>query len=139
MATEEMANGLPKLIDDADIGVQKEHVVPRDGTPDLKFRGALLASSGPAGRYGKDRWREYRVYRTAGGNHVFSRVGRSVYPGERDKWDAQVSPAALPCMDAPNGPTSIHWPASAAEFFGFDDMAKELYRRLDIDITESID
>ena len=34
-----MRTGLPALDDDADVGVQKEHIVTRDGKADLLFTG----------------------------------------------------------------------------------------------------
>jgi hypothetical protein len=33
----------------------------------------------------------------------------------------------------------IRWIDRAADFFGFDDMAKELYRKLGVDTAESIE
>ena len=43
-----MQGSLPALDDDADVGVQKEHIVTRDGKADLRFNGVLLASAAPA-------------------------------------------------------------------------------------------
>src|SRR5579862_1421057 len=83
MATVEMLTRLPALEDDEDIDIEKDHVVPRDDQPDLKFRGTLLASVASIPR-GPPRWHEYRVYRTRGGSFVFSAIGRSLREGERD-------------------------------------------------------
>lgn len=140
MATEEMAIALPDLIDDSDVGVEKNHVVSRDGEADLKFLGTLLASAGPEARYGKDRWREYRIYCTKGGNYIFTKVGRSVVPGERDKWEASVWKKDSPSNVWSDGKwVPKKWPQEAADFFGFDDMAKRLYRKLSVDTAESVE
>ena len=42
-----MQNRLPALGDDAEVGVEKEHSVTRDGKADLLFTGVLLASAAP--------------------------------------------------------------------------------------------
>src|ERR1700735_1800370 len=77
MATQEMAAALPRLPDDDLVGIEMDHVVVRDGQPDLKFRGTLLASvASESARTG--RWRELRVYSTAAGKNVFLEVGQSV-------------------------------------------------------------
>src|SRR5580698_531210 len=66
-------NRLPALEDDGDVGVQKEHIVTRDGKADLLFTGTLLASAAPASAP-KGQWQEYRIYKTHAGKHVFSKV-----------------------------------------------------------------
>src|ERR1700685_3683882 len=73
-----MRSRLPALDDDADVGVQKEQIVTRDGKADLRFTGVLLASAAPACAP-KGHWREYRIYQTTGGKHVFSKVNRTVF------------------------------------------------------------
>jgi len=82
-----MQNRLPALDDDADVGVQKEQIVIRDGKADLAFAGKLLASAAPPSAP-KGQWQEYRVYETNGGQHVFSKVTRSVYVEDQDTHQA---------------------------------------------------
>ena len=61
---------LPNLDDDSEVGVQKEQIVVRDGKADLAFTGALVASAAPTSAP-KGQWKEYRIYETNGGKHVF--------------------------------------------------------------------
>ncbi len=144
MATIEMAQRLPKLDDDDDIGVEKEHVVSDDDARDLRFHGTLLASAAPEFN-GRERWREYRVYRTASGNYVFSKVGRSLLPDERDKFEAHVwrpeDPGDLPVFEG-SELTSYRDKLLAdalAEVFKFDPLAKQLYAKLKVDTARRID
>jgi hypothetical protein len=156
MATLEMRERLPLLDDDSLLNVEMEHVVVDDGNPDIAFRGHLLASVAPENR-GQDRWREYRVYRTAGGNFVFSNVGRSLNERERDKFEASV-------VESDKSQTSIFTPVTAVgpggfqtrvlvdlprpleaqlatalgNFFGYDLLAKQLYARLGIEVGRRI-
>lgn len=51
------------------------HVV-RDGQRELEFDGKLLSTSSSR-RSDSPRWVEFELYRTAGGQYVLSRVGRS--------------------------------------------------------------
>ena len=93
-----MQGRLPALDDDSDVGVQKEHVVIRDGKADLAFTGTLLASAAPPSAP-KEQWQEYRIYETNGGKHVFSKVTRSVFAEEQDTHEAEVfdpSPSSMP-------------------------------------------
>ena len=130
MASIEMQQRLPKLDDDDDVGVEKEFTVQREGEPDLKFRGTLIASVAPE-CYGQDRWREYRVYKTAGGTYVFSNIGRSIRSDERDKFQVKTwrEPAFL----------ANTFDEAVTNFFRFDQLAKQLYAKLNIDTTERID
>jgi hypothetical protein len=152
MATQEMASALPQLPDDDLVGVEMDHIVIRDGKPDLKFRGMLIASvASDSARTG--RWRELRVYRTAAGKKVFSEVGRSFLENERDKFEAAV-------FD-PHETEESHWGpviapvsspryksddarAQAAKgaltgFFGFTELAKKLYAKLGAATEDVID
>lgn len=140
MATDDMRCRLPALDDDTQVGVLMEHVVPRDGEPDLRFKGTLLASAAPE-FFGQDRWREYRVYRTAAGIYVFSKIGRSLMPGERDKFEAELWNQGRFLMKDGS------WTGIGAEqlkdgvthYFKFDPLAKQLYAKLDLDTSERID
>jgi hypothetical protein len=146
MATTEMLGRLPALDDDADIGVEKEYIVQRDGAADLKFVGTLLASAAP-NNDGQGRWREYRVYHTVGGSYVFSKIGRSVLADERDRFEADMwakegvvtrsSETILgPVTHTSTAKTLTH---ALTNFFKFDPLAKQLYAKLNIDTTERID
>lgn len=165
MATQEMKQRLPALDDDADIGELKTYIVPRDNLSDLRFQGTLIASAAPPPR--KDRWREYRVYKTSGGNYIFSRIGRSLFTDEVDKFEAEVctpsearpvtlsellgSASVLPKTPMQEmAELGVFGAASTDErkhadyikeltkFFGFDSLAKTLYAKLGIDTATSV-
>jgi hypothetical protein len=136
---------LPALDDDADVGVQKEQIVIRDGKADLAFTGALLASAAPASAP-QGQWQEYRVYETNGGKHVFSKVGRSVFVGEQDTHEAEVfdpAPSSVPAQLLRSARDLAHtrpltWMDAAVSFFGYDPLAKDLYRKLSGKFEEHI-
>ena len=128
---------LPALDDDSDIGVQKEHIVTRDGKADLTFTGTLLASAAPPSAP-KGKWKEYRIYQTTGGKHVFSKVSRTVYAEDQDAYEAEVfdpNPSSVPSQllrtarDLTRS-KPLTWMDAAVAFFGFDPTAKILYRKL---------
>jgi hypothetical protein len=136
---------LPALHDDADVGVAKEHIVIRDGKADLAFTGTLLASAAPASAP-KDQWQEYRIYETHGGKHVFSKVSRSVFAEDPDRHEAEVfdpAPASVPSqlLRSARDLTRSHpltWMDAAVAFFGYDPLAKTLYRKLSGQFEEHI-
>jgi hypothetical protein len=136
---------LPALEDDADVGVQKNQVVTRDGKPDLAFTGTLLASAGPLSAP-QGKWQEYRVYETSGGKHVFSKVNRSVFAEDQDGHEAEVfdpAPSSMPSQVLRSARDLIHtrpltWQDAAAKFFGYDPLAKALYRKLSGQFEEQI-
>jgi hypothetical protein len=140
-----MQSRLPVLNDDTDVGVQKEHIVIRDGKADLAFTGALLASAAPASAP-KGQWREYRIYETNGGKHVFSKVTRSVFVGEQDTHEAEVfdpSPSSVPSQLLRSArdlarSQPLTWMDAAVTFFGYDPLAKTLYRKLGGQFEEHI-
>jgi hypothetical protein len=128
---------LPVLDDEADLGVPKEHIVIRDGKADIAFTGTLLASAAPPSAP-KGQWQEYRIYDTNGGKHVFSKVTRSVFADEADTHVAEVfdpSPSSVPSqlLRTARDLTRSHpmtWMDAAVAFFGYDPLAKSLYRKL---------
>jgi hypothetical protein len=140
-----MQKRLPALDDDADIGVQKEQLVTRDGKADLAFPGTLLASAAPEFAT-KGHWQEYRIYETNGGKHVFSKVTRSVFTEERDTYEAEIfdpSPSSMPTQLMRSVRDLAHsrpmqWTDAATAFFGYDPLAKALYRKLDSRFEEHI-
>ena len=140
-----MQSQLPALEDDADIGVEKQHIVTRDGKADLLFMGTLLASAAPASAP-TGKWQEYRIYLTNGGKHVFSKVARTVFEGEEDTHDAEVfdpAPTSMPSQLIRSAreiarAKPLTWMDGAAAFFGYDPLAKVLYRKLDVHFEEQI-
>jgi len=136
---------LPALDDDADVAVQKEQRVVRDGKADLAFTGTLLASAAPTSA-SQGHWEEYRVYETNGGKHVFSRVTRSVYAEEQDRCEAEVfepSPSSVPSqlMRSARELTRsrpVTWSDAAVSFFGYNPLVKALYRKLGDQFDEHI-
>ncbi len=140
-----MRSCLPALDDDGEIGVQKEHLVTRDGKADLTFTGTLLASAAQ-GSTSKDSWEEYRIYATTGGKHVFSKLTRSVLADEPDRSEAEVfdpSPSSVPSqlLRSARDLTRSHpigWTDAAVSFFGYNAPAKALYRKLGDQFNEHI-
>jgi hypothetical protein len=136
---------LPALQDDADAGVQKEQVVIRDGKADLAFTGSLLASAAPASAP-KGQWHEYRIYETNAGKHVFYKLTRSIFAEDQDTHEAEVfdpSPSSMPSqlLRTARDLTRSHpltWMDAAVAFFGYDPLAKTLYRKLSGQFEEHI-
>ena len=140
-----MRSRLPAVDDDADIGVAKEQIVIRDGKADLAFTGTLLASVAPPSA-DQEQWEEYRIYGTNGGKHVFSKVTRTVFAEEQDRYNAEVfepSPSSVPSQLLRSARDLIHtrpldWTDAAVTFFGYDPLAKALYRKLGDEFEEHI-
>lgn len=141
----EAQSHLPALEDDADIGVQREHIVVRDGKADLRFVGTLLGSVAPA-TAAEGRWEELRVYETEGGRHVFSKVKRNVLIKEADVHTAEVydpNPSSMPSQLIKSAremarSRPLTWADGAVAFFGYDPLAKELYRKLNVRFEEEV-
>jgi hypothetical protein len=140
-----MRDRLPALDDDADVGVQKEQIVIRDGKADLAFTGALLASAAPSSAP-KGQWQEFRIYETSGGKHVFSKVTRSVFAEQRDAHEAEVfdpAPSSVPSQLLRSArdltrTRPLTWMDAAVAFYGYDPLAKALYRKLSAQFEEHI-
>jgi hypothetical protein len=140
-----MQNRLPALDDDADLGVQKEQIVTRDGKADLAFTGTLVASAAPQSAP-TGQWHEYRIYETNGGKHVFSKITRNVLAEEQDAHEAEVfdpSPSSMPSqlLRSARDLARSHpltWTDAAVDFFGYDPLAKTLYRKLSGQFEEHI-
>jgi len=140
-----MQSRLPALDDDPDVGVQKEQIVIRDGKADLAFTGTLLASAAPPSAP-QGHWQEYRIYETSGGKHVFSKVTRSVFAEEQDTHEAEVfdpSPSSVPSQLLRSArelarSRPLTWIDAAVAFFGYDPLAKALYRKLSGQFEEHI-
>ena len=140
-----MQSHLPALGDDPEVGVQKEQIVIRDGKADLAFTGTLLASAAPPSAP-KGQWQEYRIYETNGGKYVFSKMTRSVFTEDQDAHEAEVfepSPSSMPSQLLRSARDLAHarpltWMDAAAAFFGYDPLAKALYRKLSGQFEEHI-
>jgi len=141
-----MQTRLPVLDDDTAVGIQKEEiVVVRDGKADLAFSGTLLASAA-APSAAEGHWQEYRIYSTTGGKHVFSRATRSIFAAEQDTHEAEVfdpSPSSMPTqlLRSARDLARAHpmtWMDAAVAFFGYDPLAKTLYRKLSGQFEEHI-
>jgi len=140
-----MQGRLPALDDDGDVGVPKEQVVVRDGKADLTFTGTLLASAAPSSAP-DGHWAEYRVYATSAGKHVFSKITRKVLAEEHDDHAAEVfdpSPSSMPAQLLKSARDLTHtrpkiWSDAAVEFFGYDPLAKVLYRKLGNEFEEHV-
>jgi hypothetical protein len=140
-----MQSRLPLLDDDPDVGVQKDRTVIRDGKADLAFTGTLLASAAPPSAP-QGQWQEYRIYQTNGGKHVFSKVTRSVFAGDQDTHEAEVfdpSPSSVPSQLLRSArdlarSRPMTWTDAAVAFFGYDPLAKTLYRKLNGQFEEHI-
>jgi hypothetical protein len=140
-----MRDQLPALDDDSDVGVQKEHIVTRDGKADLRFAGALLASAAPESAP-EGHWEEYRIYQTSGGKHVFSKVTRNVLEKDEDTHEADVfdpSPSSMPSQLMRSAreiarARPLTWMDAAIAFFGYQPLAKVLYRKLSVRFEEEI-
>jgi hypothetical protein len=144
-AKAKLQSRLPSLDDYEDVGVQKEHIVVRDGKPDLVFNGTLLASAAPSVAI-KGHWDEFRVYQTSAGKHVFSKIDRTIYVEEQDKSEAEVfdpDPQSTAAQLLRSAHDLTHskpktWKDAAVSFFGYDPLAKELYRKLGDQFEERV-
>jgi hypothetical protein len=132
-----MQSRLPGLDDDSDVGVQKEITVIREGKADLSFTGKLLASAAPPSAP-KGKWQEYRIYETNGGKHVFSKVTRNIIAERQDTHEADIfdpAPTSVPSQLLRSArdltrSQPMTWRDAAVAFFGYDSLAKDLYRKL---------
>ena len=107
--------------------------------------GVLLASAAPTS-VPKGDWQEYRIYHTNGDKHVFSRVIRHVHEGEADTYEADVfdpTPSSVPSQLLRSAreiarARPVTWMDAAVSFFGYDPLAKALYRKLSVRFEEQI-
>jgi hypothetical protein len=140
-----MRDRLPALADDGDVGIEKEQLVVRDEKADLRFTGVLIASAAPE-RVEDDYWWEYRIYETTGGKHVFSKVARTLAANKPDRHEAEVfdpAPSSVPSQllrgarDLTRS-RPLEWTDAAVKFFGYNALAKILYRKLGDQFDEHI-
>jgi len=141
----QMRSRLPALDDDGNVGVEKGQLVTRDGKADLTFTGTLLASAAE-GPTTKESWEEYRIYETSGGKHVFSKLTRSVLADEPDSSEAEIfdpSPSSVPSQLLRSAreltrSRPVEWTDAAVSFFGYNALAKVLYRKIGDQFNEHI-
>jgi hypothetical protein len=144
-AKAKLQSRLPSLDDHDDIGIQKEQIVVRDGKADLAFIGTLLASAAPSGAT-KGHWEELRVYQTSAGKHVFSKINRTVFADEHDQCKAEIfdpAPSSTTAQLLRSAHDLTHakpktWKDAAVDFFGYEPLAKELYRKLGDQFEERV-
>jgi len=140
-----MQRRLPALADDREVGALKDQLVTRDGKADLRFTGTLLASAAPPSAP-QGQWQEYRIYETTAGKHVFAKVTRNIIAEQQDTYEAEVfdpAPSSVPSklMRSARDLTHSHpmtWQDAAVAFFGYDPLAKTLYRKLSGQFEEHI-
>lgn len=109
----------------------KKITVERDNEPSIVFNGELVASarssdnnpasSSYSGSVG--RWTELSLYRTASGKYVCSRIGRTRWVEEHDRYSGAVCETVQEVID----------------FFGHRWLAKELYDKAGIEDIINVD
>jgi hypothetical protein len=102
----------------------EEHMVERDGEPNLKFYGHLIGSANSRTNDGHSsiRWTVLALYKTQNGKYVCEQAGHSRMQGERKKSCACVC--------------DTH--EEVISFFGHEWLAKELYEECEIDASEMV-
>lgn len=100
----------------------EETTVYRDNEPNLRFTGVKLAVASDKDSR-STRWFVLRLYKTKGGKYVCSRIGKTLWDGEVDRYSGAV------CANA----------SEVIAFFGHSDLAKELYSDAGIEDIEDIE
>ncbi|MGB1109693.1 MAG: hypothetical protein ACPG4N_05025 [Gammaproteobacteria bacterium] len=92
---------------------RNQFTVRRDDGPDLRFDGEILAgvSNRWDGEHRQDPWIELKLYKTRGGQYVCERIDMSQRDPDSIRRAAQV-------VDSPH---------SVMGFFGYGELAHELY------------
>jgi hypothetical protein len=99
----------------------RNYRIPRDNLPDLVFCGKQLALVASDIRH--NRALRLGVFQTQGGSYIGLREGVSLWPGEHTKRTVAVAKSV----------------EELVAFFGYDPLAKALYKRLNADLVERID
>lgn len=83
----------------------KTYKLPRDGEPDLRITGELLAEVSNHSHQGshQNRWTEICLYRTKAGKHVVSVIHRSQWEGEGDTHRVAIAGSPLELLGAMEG------------------------------------
>ena len=110
--------------------MSEQYTIERDGQPDLRFTGERIASTANSADRGHSdfsgstgRWTTLRLYRTTSGKFVCHRIDHTQWQGEQDGHTAEV------CADE----------AAVMAFFGYGDLAKEIYYEAGIQAVQTID
>lgn len=92
-----------------------------DGEADIRFEGRHLQSVSAVPRNG--RTQTFTLYLTKGGRYVAVKTGHSVWPNERPRQEVKV----------------IEKTQDIPAFLGYSPLAKELYKRLDLDLVNVVE
>lgn len=92
-----------------------------DGDADVRFEGRHLMSVSSVPRNG--RTQTFSLYLTKGKRYVAVKTGHSIWPGERPRQEVKV----------------IENTQDIPEFLGYSPLAKELYKRLDLDLANVVE
>jgi hypothetical protein len=106
------------------------YTVRRDDARDIRFTGALIASTRNFDdrAYGDDwsgqtgRWQSYFLYQTKAGKYVCQAIHHTRWQGEVDQYTAEVCETA----------------DEVAEFFGHSRWAREIYDEAGLDVVEEV-
>lgn len=101
------------------------YLIERDNARPLLFVGTILAQESSHTLRGEqqNRWVEYVLYRTVSGKLIAQTVYRTRWQGQRERYEAKV------CNDYD----------AVIEAFGLSDTAKDLYKKIGLDVSERID
>lgn len=104
----------------------EEFTVRRDNEPDLHFTGTLVASEN--NKLVQDgllsgRWKKMDLYQTKAGKYVCQLIGKTTYEGETDRYSGAV----------------CNTKAEIVAFFGYSNLAKDLYEQANIKSAQSVD
>ena len=103
--------------------------VERDGAADLEFVGQLLAASGTSPDRGSSyfsgspgRWTVNKLWQTEGGAYIVQTIGHTQWQDETTRYRAAI------CASE----------AEVISFFGFSDLAKDIYKEAGIDASQKV-
>jgi hypothetical protein len=110
--------------DKVEMGCQelKEFEVERDNEPNIVFRGELVASASSL-TSDSIRWTVLNLWRTVGGKFICQKIGHSRYQGEVSRYKGAI------CSDH----------QAVIAFFGYSEIAKELFAKAGIESAVQVD
>jgi hypothetical protein len=94
----------------------------RDKQQDLRFQGKLIARVVSQDTAFVERWTELYLYLTKAGKYVAQEIGKTLVPGERDRYSAQVCDTE----------------AEVVRYLGTNWLAKKLYEQAGIEAVEEV-
>jgi len=103
----------------------KHIILSCDNSPDIEFKGERFATASTHSNVGptQNRWEEYTIYKTAKGSFVCHKEHISQWQDEPSTAEGCVASSHQAILD----------------FFGFDDLAKELYQIAGIDARMKVE